>query len=71
MGARGTEWNAASVAVAAASATGDEAIFLDGRNLVVKRSEAMRLTEEGVPFAYLCDHEMRDGTHCIVTIPVN
>jgi len=30
--------------------------------LVVARREADRLAEAGIEFAYLCDHEMPDGT---------
>lgn len=47
------------------------AVRLNGRNCVVEEAEAVRLAAAGVEFAYLCDHEMPDGTHRIVTIPVN
>lgn len=47
-----------------------EAILLDGPK-VVRRAEADRLAALGVEFAYLCDHEMPDGQHIIVTVPVN
>jgi len=47
------------------------AVLVDGRNFVVERHEADRLATAGVEFAYLCDHEMPDGEHRIVTVPVN
>jgi len=47
------------------------AVLVDGKNLVVDRAEADRLAAAGVEFAYLCDHEMPDGEHRIVTVPVN
>jgi len=48
-----------------------EAIRLDGRNLVIDQGDADRIAAAGVEFAYLCDHELPDGSHRIVTIPVN
>jgi hypothetical protein len=47
------------------------AVRVEGKNLVVARDEADRLAAAGVEFAYLCDHEMPDGEHRIVTVPVN
>ena len=47
------------------------AVRVDGKNLVVDRAEADRLAAAGVEFAFLCDHEMPDGEHRIVTVPVN
>lgn len=47
------------------------AVRLDGKNYVMERAEADRLAAVGVEFAYLCDHEMPDGEHCIITVPVN
>jgi hypothetical protein len=46
------------------------AILLD-RPLVVNRADADRLAAGGVEFAYLYDHEMPNGEHRIVTVPVN
>lgn len=46
------------------------AILLDGPK-VVSQADADRLAAAGVEFAYLHDHEMPDGTHRIVTVPVN
>ena len=48
-----------------------EAIRLDGKCLVVGKDDAHRLEADGIALAYLADHEMPDGTHRIVTIPVN
>lgn len=47
------------------------AVLVDGKNFVVDRAEADRLAAAGVEFAYLCDHEMPDGEHRIITVPVN
>jgi len=47
------------------------AVRVEGKNLVVARAEADRLAAAGVEFAYLCDHQMPDGEHRIVTVPVN
>lgn len=46
------------------------AILLDGPK-VVDQKDADRLAAAGVEFAYLCDHEMPDGSHRIMTVPVN
>jgi hypothetical protein len=48
-----------------------QAITVGGRYLVVEPSEADRLARAGVEFAYLHDHELPDGSHRIVTVPVN
>ncbi len=48
-----------------------EAVLLDGRNLIVPQADLDRLEASGVEFAFLHDHEMPDGTHRIVTVPVN
>ena len=48
-----------------------EAILLGGKNYVAEQTEIDRLATAGVEFAYLCDHEMPDGTHRIITVPVN
>jgi len=47
------------------------AVRLAGRNFVVLEEEADRIAAMGVSFAYLCDHEMPNGEHRIVTVPVN
>ena len=47
------------------------AILLCGKNYVAEQSEIDHLTAAGVEFAYLCDHKMPDGTHRIITVPVN
>jgi hypothetical protein len=47
------------------------AIRLRGQPLVVLKEDADRLNAAGVEFAFLCDHEMPDGSHRIVTVPVN
>jgi len=48
-----------------------EAILLGGKHYVAEQIEIDRLAAAGVEFAYLCDHEMPDGTHRIITVPVN
>ena len=30
-----------------------------------------RIAAKGISFAYLCDHALPDGTHRIITVPVN
>jgi len=47
------------------------AVLLDRLILVLEQGEIDRLAAAGMPVAYLCDHEMPDGTHRIVTVPVN
>ena len=46
------------------------AILLNGPK-VVEQQDVDRLAAAGVEFAYLHDHEMPDGNHRIVTVPVN
>jgi hypothetical protein len=66
------EFETADEAIQHASASGGGvAIKLRRERLVVSREDADRLAAAGVEFAYLCDHEMPDGTNRIVTIPVN
>ena len=48
-----------------------EAVLLDGEPMVVPKDDCYRLQAAGVGFAYLCDHEMPDGSYRIVTVPVN
>ncbi len=47
------------------------AISVRGQAMVVDQNDAHRLEAAGVEFAYLHDHEMPDGSHRIVTVPVN
>ena len=54
-----------------ASGYGDAVITLNGKCYVTHKAEADRLDADGIAFAYLHDHEMPDGTHRIVTVPVN
>ena len=46
------------------------AILLNGPK-VVEQQDVDRLAAAGVEFAYLHDHEMPDGSHRIVIVPVN
>jgi len=68
---RATEFHSAAEAIQYADASGGEAILLNCRRLVVPQADAERLEAAGVAFAYLRDHEMPDGSHRIMTIPVN
>ena len=65
------EFESAVEATQYADARGREAILLSGKTLVIAQREADRLAEAGIEFAYLCDHEMPDGTYRIMTVPVN
>jgi hypothetical protein len=47
------------------------AISVGGKYLVVEQAEADRIAAMGIEFAYLHDHEMPDGEHRIITVPVN
>lgn len=61
-----------SDAIQHANASGfGEAILLDGQPMVVPQQDCYRLQSAGVEFAYLCDHEMPDGSIRVVTVPVN
>ncbi len=70
---RGIECETANEAIQETNAgyQGGYAIHVGGKYLVVEKAEADRLAEMGVPFAYLGEHEMADGSFRIVTIPVN
>ena len=48
-----------------------EAVLIDGKPMVVPQADCDRLAAAGVGYAYLCDHEMPDGSLRIVTVPVN
>ena len=66
-----TPCDSMSDAIQWADAAGGRAILLKGKPVVVETQDAERLEMARVEFAYLCDHEMPDGTHRIVSIPVN
>ena len=66
------EFETASEAIQHMYADGrGEAVLLGGTYLNVAKADCDRLATAGVEFAYLHDHEMADGTHRIVTVPVN
>jgi hypothetical protein len=58
-------------AIQYADAAGGVAVLVDGPPQVVSQADADRLDKAGVEFAYLVDHEMPDGEHRIMTVPVN
>ncbi len=65
------EFETAHEAIQWTEASGkDIAILLDGPK-VAAQEDVARLEEAGVEFAYLHDHEMPDGSHRIMTVPVN
>jgi hypothetical protein len=69
---RAIEFDSAHEAIQWTYASGHgETILLDGKHYVMERDEVERLAAGGVEFAYLFDHEMPDGTHRIVTVPIN
>ena len=53
-----------------ADVAGGVAILLGDGHFVVDEQEAVRLQAAGVDLAYLCEWELPDGKHRIVTIPV-
>jgi len=63
-------FDTAHEAIQHSEAAGGRAILLDGPT-VVSQGAADRLAAEGVEFAYLVDHKMPDGSHRIMTVPVN
>ena len=66
------EFATAHEAIQWANASGKgEAVLVHGRHMVVDAKTLDMLHAARVDFAYLCDHEMPDGTHRIVTVPVN
>jgi hypothetical protein len=68
----GVEFKTARDAVRHAKASmSSRAIRIGGKNLVVDQSEADRLAASGVEFAFLCEHQMPDGSRRIMTVPVN
>lgn len=66
-----TPCDSMSDAIQWADIAGGRAILLGGKPVVVDTKDAERLEMARVEFAYLCDHERPDGTHTIVSIPVN
>ena len=69
---RGQEHRSAHEAIQDCDASGwDAAISVGGKYICVRKAEAERLAAAGVEFAYLHDHEMADGSHRIMTVPVN
>jgi hypothetical protein len=60
------EFPSARAAVEAAAAARPVAITVDGRHIVVPKSEADRLAATGVAFAYLTEYDGR-----VVSVPVN
>lgn len=69
----GIELPSASEAIQHANADPemDTAITLHGKHYAVPKFTAEHLESQGIAFAYLHDHEMPDGTHRIMTVPVN
>lgn len=66
------ECESCSDAIQHADASGEgEAVLLMGKPMVVPQSDCDRLAAAGVEFAYLHDHELKDGRHIIVTVPIN
>ena len=64
------DFKTAGEAIQYADAGGGRAILLDGPT-VVSQADVHRLEAAGVEFAFLCDHEMPDGTFRIISVPVN
>ena len=68
---RAYDFKTASEAIQHVNASGKGvAILLDGYK-VVDEADADRIAAAGIEFAYVCEHEMPDGTVRIMTIPVN
>lgn len=65
------EFRTAHEAIQYAEAGGGRAIAWTGRHLVAARAEVEKLEVAGEEFAFLFDHEIPDGTHRIMTVPVN
>ena len=65
------EFETAHQAIQWSEADGGEAILVDGKNFVVDQAEADRLAAAGVDMAWLHDHEMPNGEHRIITVPIN
>lgn len=66
------EFSTAVEAIQHADASGrGSVITLAGRYFVAEEPDIDRLAAAGIEFAYVCDHELPDGTHRILTVPVN
>ncbi len=65
------EFDTAHEAIQHASAEGGEAVLVYGRKMVVDSATLDMLYAARVEFAHLCDHEMPDGTHRIITVPID
>jgi hypothetical protein len=65
------EFANAHEAIQHADAEGGEAVLVFGRHMVVDSATLDMLYTAGVEFAHLCDHEMPDGTHRIITVPID
>ena len=62
----------ASLAIQHVNASGvGRAIVIDGKYRVVSESDARRLEEARIPFAYVSERPRPDGSWRIVTVPVN
>lgn len=57
-------------AIQYADVAGGSPILLGSRNLVVAEQGVDRLKAAGVELAHLCEFELPNGQHRIVTIPV-
>jgi hypothetical protein len=68
---RAFEFATAHEAIQHANAEGGEAVLIHGRNMVVDTATLDMLYAARTEFAHLCDHEMPDGTHRIITVPVD
>jgi hypothetical protein len=65
------EFSTAGEAIQHADASGGEAVRIHGRNMVVDSRTLGMLDNARVEFAYLFNHQLPDGSHRIVTVPVN
>ena len=49
----------------------DTVMSIGGKYVVTSKAEAERVAAMGVPFAYVHDHPMPDGSYRTMTVPVN
>ncbi len=68
---RAYEFDSANEAIQHANAAGGEAVLVYGRHMVVDSATLDMLYAARVEFAHLCDHQMPDGTHRIITVPID
>ncbi len=68
---RAFEFTNAGEAIQHADTDGGEAVRIHGRHMVVDSATLDMLQAAGVYFAHLCNHLMPDGSHRIVTVPIN